>query len=104
MLFADSTEDPEPTIRFDAFAVADDAHGDADGDITLAELGQVPLVEIQRNERDAQADGALRADGGAGAWTTLEDFVYLGLFPRVVRFGARGACTMRARPKTEPPR
>jgi hypothetical protein len=41
---------------------------------------------------DASVGTSLTADGGAGGLLTLEDFVYLSLFPLIVRFQDTGQC------------
>lgn len=71
-----------PTV-FDPFARADDLVGDGDGEVTLNELGQVSLTEIQgeREYQDADAN-----------WKTLEDYVYRGLFTEIVRYQGDGRC------------
>ncbi|MBI2395211.1 MAG: hypothetical protein HYV09_36915 [Deltaproteobacteria bacterium] len=80
-LFHDRLDPDEATVRFDPIAAADDG----DGVVTLEELTEVPL-----------ADAAVTFDVDAETkdWKTLGDFVYRGLFPRIVRPGDRGTCTM----------
>jgi hypothetical protein len=63
-------------LRFDPMAAADDTYGNGDGEVTLSELGKVPLADI------AGADQY--ADGQASGFETLEDYVYRGLFESVV--------------------
>jgi hypothetical protein len=102
-LLLDSLDVSRAALRFDAIASADDRYGNHDGEVTLDELGLVPLAAVAGPSKgDAGASGvgpggdASAADGGAstyraapdaGATTfaTLEDFVYLGLFPKVAR-------------------
>ena len=82
-LFQDHLEAAAAELRFAAFASADDERGDADGNVTLEELGRLPLSEL--------ADQDQYADAAAG-WKTLEDYVYRGLFPRIVRYQGDGDC------------
>lgn len=49
VLFRDAVDDP--TTRFDRFASADDARGDHDGEVTLAELELVPANDLTSNLR-----------------------------------------------------
>jgi hypothetical protein len=63
-LFRDGVEDTNPTLRFDPYAMAD---ANADGDITLDELGRVPAGQ------DAAPAG------------TLAQRLYLELVPALVR-------------------
>jgi hypothetical protein len=94
-LFLDSTNLAAATLRFDALAAADNQYGDGDGEITLEELGRTPLAEIGMNGRYVELDTDVDAAGpGAIPWTTLEDFVYLGLFPKVARFEDTGTCVV----------
>lgn len=79
-LFQDKLELGGP-LRFDAFASADTSYGDDDGYVTLEELQQVPLTDIATEE--AYADGT---------WESLLDYMYLGLFKRVVRYERDGKC------------
>ena len=97
-LFLDSTNAAEGRLRFDFLAAADDKYGNGDGDIALSELGLVPLTDIGLARRYVQAPGDLTAAAPAmSAWTTLEDFVYLGLFPKVSRFENGGTCDTNLR-------
>lgn len=74
-LLWDHREPSAAALRFDAIASADDTYGDGNGDVTLAELGAVPLADIAASDR---------YDDAASDWLTLQDFVYAGLFRRVV--------------------
>jgi hypothetical protein len=103
-LFLDSTNLLDGGLRFDILAAADDKYGNGDGDITLAELGLVPLADIGLSRRyvELPTDFAVPAPGGSSSsaapakpWTNLEDFVYLGLYPKVARFENTGICTVR---------
>lgn len=86
-LFAESASEPSSALRFDPMARADEL-GNGDGEVTLDELSLVPLSDLQTTT-------AYREDGaGMGAWTTLEDFVYLGTASHVARFAETGKCTL----------
>ena len=87
-LFVDSVTDPNPALRFDPIASAD-ALGNNDGEVTLDELSQVPLTDLQTDA--AYVEG----DAGVGVWMNLEDFIYLGAAPGVARFQETGKCTLR---------
>ncbi len=87
-LFVDSVTAANPALRFDAIASAD-ALGNGDGEVTLDELSQVPLTDLQTDA--AYVEG----DAGVGLWTNLEDFIYLGAAPGVARFQDTGKCTLR---------
>jgi hypothetical protein len=89
-LFAESASDPAAALRFEPIASAD-ALGNGDGEVTLDELGQVPLSELQMDDRYLQGP----REREAGEWTTLEDFIYLGTAPHVARHeGPDGTCTL----------
>lgn len=93
-LFLDRADTVRGTLRFDPIAQADDQFGNHDGDVSLAELGQEPLPAAETN---ANGDYTEPGDGGIATWKTLEDFVYLGLVPLIVRFEDRGTCDTRGR-------
>jgi hypothetical protein len=83
-LFYDDLQAEQAVLRFDAMAAADDA-GDADGDVTLAELSAVPLVDI--------AEGSY----GTGSASTVND---LGAFVTALastlgHFRGEGECISR---------
>ena len=75
-------------LYFDHFAEADDQYGDKDGAVTLDELASVPLADI------ASMAESIDAGVGTNTWKTLEDYVYLGLVPRLARFQGDGTCTL----------
>lgn len=78
-LFHANLADDSP-LRFDAIA---DADADGDQTITLDELAAVPGPM-------PESDGGIESsDGGT---PTLEEFLYKGLLPRMVRIGDSGAC------------
>lgn len=74
------------SLRFDAFAEADDVYGNADGNVTFEEMGEVPI--------DPMALEGWRSARGASDVTTLADFVYLGLFPEIFRYAGDGTCDL----------
>jgi hypothetical protein len=90
-LFFDDLDLTNATARFDPVAAADDSYGDGDGEVTLSELGLVPLTEVATDGNYSPPPNRDAAD-----WQTLEDFVYWGLFPQVVRFESDGVCSVRA--------
>ena len=97
-LFLDSTNLITGTLRFDVLARADDEYGNRDGDIALSELGQVSLTDIGLHGRYVELKSDVDEGApGASPWTTLEDFVYKGLFPKVARFEDKGTCVARWR-------
>ncbi|HVU01836.1 MAG TPA: hypothetical protein VHE30_08790 [Polyangiaceae bacterium] len=89
-LFLDSTNLAVASPRFDVLALADDRYGNGDGEVTIGELGLVPLEEVGGRGRYQQPPPL--AEPPPATWKTLEDFVYLGLYPRVVRYRDRGVC------------
>jgi hypothetical protein len=82
-LFADASDETIASLRFDPFARADDEHGDADGEVTLDELGRVPIGEMVAAGTEVDP-----------AWTTLRDWLYLGRFPALPRYRDTGWCAM----------
>jgi hypothetical protein len=77
----------DTALHFDAFAEADDVHGDGDGNVTLEEMAEVAL----------EPEDGLGQGGSAGPEEihTLADLVYLGLVPQVARYGGDGTCDLR---------
>ena len=76
--------------------------------MTLEELGRIPLAEAGFTETEAGArtdefvaldsgyvDTLRRLDGGTGGAVSLEDYVYLVLFPAMLRFPGDGTCSIR---------
>lgn len=93
-LFAEDVSNPDSALRFDAIANAD-VLGNNDGEVTLDELNQVPLSDLQQGTAYAQAEAETPAGGAespALVWTTLEDFIYLGAAPSVARYEEVGKC------------
>ena len=88
-LFADNLDDATAQFRFDALAEADTTLGNHDGAITLDELGGVPFALLQQT-------GTYGVGDTDSVFMTLEDFVYLGLAPKIARYRDDGTCTLRA--------
>ena len=99
-LFQDRLDWATAHLRFAPFAQADDKFGNADGVVTLDELNAMTLADAgvtpddEQTFEDAGVDDA-GDDSGLGdastsrSWTTFEDFVYLGLYPRVARVAGK---------------
>ncbi len=83
-LFQDTLEGT--SLRFDAFAEADDVYGDGDGTVTFEEMAEVPV--------DPEALDGWRSARDVSDVKTLADFVYLGLFPEVFRYSDGGICDL----------
>lgn len=82
------------SARFDPFAEAD---LDGDGAITLEELARVPVSRIvDGGPFEASTFVSVIDAGGRGGRnvvvSTLGDYVYLVVLPRLLRYGDRGAC------------
>lgn len=92
LLFADGLDPTIAKLRFDPIAAADHDTGDANGEVTLDELGLVPISRLQ-NDAGAYAPG----DSGL-RFMTLEDFVYTGAAPNVPRYRGTGKCQPQLRP------
>ncbi len=108
-LFQDSRDPAAASLRFQPYADADSVSGDNDGEVTLAELGKVPIESAGIRDLPVDADGGVDAAveasapdagaagdaSGADTWTTLEDYVYLGLVPVIARYkDIAGSCTV----------
>jgi hypothetical protein len=113
-LFRDSADPALGAFRFDPFAAADAAFGNGDGDITLDELGLVPVIltlpvasgdpasGLQSwSSPDASmvihAAGNAGSEGGATTAGSLADYVYLLIVPTLARFRDTGQCIPRPR-------
>jgi hypothetical protein len=101
-LFRDNVDPAQASLHFAHFAAADLTFGNADGIVTLDEVGQVPLViAAPSSGSDAAAHIEMWSapDGGAAApdRVTLQDFVYLLLVPTIPRFRGVGHCTNHPR-------
>ncbi len=87
VLFRDRLDPATAKLRFAPYALADDVYGDANGDVTLDELGKMTLAQAGLTSADVTT-----GDAGTPSWTTFEDFEYLGLFPQIVGLGETGTC------------
>ena len=86
VLFADGADPHSASLRFEPFATADE-EGNADGEISLDELSAIPeSIPVLLSPDAGVAD--------AGTSSTLEEALYLGLVPRIVRFEETGMCTV----------
>lgn len=102
-LFADGLDLGRAHLRFQVFADADTELGDDDGVVTLDELARVPAARA--------GFGGVGSDGGvpvldagyvravthldAGSQPTLADYVYLVLFPAMIRYEGDGMCSVQ---------
>ena len=91
-LFADDAS-PDATLRFDSFAAADTVYGNADGEITLDEVGKVTLNVARRYGlyNAASVPGAPVGPGIPGT-VTLEDYLYRELLSMLVRMREDVTC------------
>lgn len=80
VLFADHLAADEASFRFDAFAAGDT---NDDGIVTLDELAGVALASV--GTAGAYSDAKPQ-------WATLADYLYDGLFAKVVRYRGNGTC------------
>ena len=108
VLFGDQTNITVAQARFQVFADADTVTGNDDGAVTLDELARVPLsaggfVDIV-GEGDAAVLQGLDAGFGnhviqetfdGSLQPSLEDYVYLVLFPGMIRYQGIGTCSVR---------
>ena len=98
----------QPAPRFQTFADADTLTGNDDGAVTLDELAGIPFADSgftdvrPTSETDEFVDidatyvhHLRRVDGGWAAPVSLEDYVYLVLFPRMLRFAGTGSCSIQ---------
>jgi hypothetical protein len=108
VLFADRKDLRTARLRFQVFADADSTSGDNDGEVTLNELARVPLSAAGFVSSGADAGAGAGDLGGLDAGyahdlelvsgfgpLTLEDYVYLVLFPAMVQYREGGACRIR---------
>jgi hypothetical protein len=73
-------------LRFDPIARADTDFGDGDGDVTLDELGRVRLDSLRGSGAYSAASYTTSVP------QTLEDYMYLVLLPKLVRFPENVLC------------
>jgi hypothetical protein len=101
---------PTTPTEFDVFATADTSYGNNDGQVTLDELAQVPLSDLVKVSPRPQVDagssapvsevdaGSRGVDASVGhtplvAPSTLGDWVYYAIFPRMIQYQGTGYCT-----------
>jgi hypothetical protein len=104
-LFQDDPDPGRAKLRFDPFAQADSLSGNADGEITLEELGQVKISDVQPSAGYGRLDSLSmrrRTLVQLGNPPTLEDYVYAVSFPAVVRFRGSGTCYLDLRERGSP--
>ena len=99
VLFENDRNPARAEPRFQVFADADSIHGNGDGRITWAELDRVPLseagftdLEHGFSEKDAGAPSRVYPHTDAGSESSLEDYMYLVLFPSMIKYEGTGAC------------
>jgi hypothetical protein len=97
-LFQEALGGERFALGFQPFADADGVTGNGDGDVSFGELRAVLLADISAEGRFTDPEIA------AEAWSTLEDYVYLGLFPRILRFRGDGTCEQEIFPNDRVPR
>jgi len=96
LLRDDKTE--TASLRFDAIASADTMFGDADGNVTLEELGKVSL-DMARQAGPYGVPDPDPATMSSMTIKTLEDYVYLVLLPMIPQFREPIVCE---KPDTKP--
>jgi hypothetical protein len=104
ILFADALDLEHAHFRFQVFADADTELGNNDGAVTLDELARVPAASAGFGGEqmdggvpvlDAGYVGTVTHMDAAGAAPTLADYVYLVLFPHMVRYAGDGECSVQ---------
>lgn len=95
-------DDPDPALarlRFGPLADADTLTGNADSQVTLAELDQVKLTDLPEGagyERvvtdESMAFGSMGFPPGSIEQMSLADYLYLSAVPNLARFGESGSC------------
>jgi len=91
-LFQDVSQPDLPRLAFEPMAQADSATGNDDGDVSLDELGRVNVALGSL----AGTPPPYTTVTDAGATTDLQSLVYMGLFPRMVRYADAGPCMSTA--------
>jgi len=89
-LFRTSLDPAVDSLGFDVIASADVLLGNHDGEVTLEELGKLPLSSLELGGSFDQSDA------GVPTWLTLQDYVYQGAAATVARFRDTGHCTLRS--------
>jgi hypothetical protein len=104
-LFADGLDLDRAHLRFQVFADADTEVGNDDGVVSLDELARVPasLAGFGNVPTDGGSDAPVLDAGyvrsvthmDAGSEPTLADYLYLLLFPAMVRYQGDGRCSVQ---------
>jgi hypothetical protein len=103
VLFENAHDPAGARPRFQVFADADTVYGNNNGQISLTELGRVPLAEAGfKDLEDAfggiDAGSAIREhhhlDAAGPGDPSLEDYVYLVLFPAMIKYQSDGTCSV----------
>ena len=102
VLFENHRDPDRGQPRFQVFADADTIYGNNDGQITLSELDHIPLSEAGFMDLDdfhgIDAGSVMRlhhhADASGTGEPSLEDYVYLVLFPAMIKYERDGICTV----------
>jgi len=76
-------------LRFDPFVYADDEFGDGDGNVTLQELAR---VDVQRLLSFGPFSGLNILHDPFGGFTSLEQYLYFVLLPKIARFRENVTC------------
>jgi hypothetical protein len=99
VLFENDQDPARAQPRFQVFADADSVYGNGDGRITWSELDRVPLSEAGFTDlehgfsgKDAGAPSRVYPRLDAGSESSLEDYLYLVLFPSMIKYEGTGAC------------
>jgi hypothetical protein len=85
VLFGDDASPNTAALRFDTIAAADETYGDADGEITLEELGRVTLAVARRS-------GPYGVGTVQSSLRSLGDYVAVVLLGQMLRFREDIAC------------
>jgi hypothetical protein len=103
-LFRDSPDPAQASLRFEPFASADRDIGNADGEITLDELGSVLVTSISASDgyQALSSSNIRRVIARLSMPPTLEDYLYVVGFPTIVRY-PNGACAVDVRTRLRAP-
>jgi hypothetical protein len=89
-LFGDGADPDTATLRFDPIAAADAVHGNADDEITLAELGAMSMDAVR--QYGPYVVPATMTGGPHSVPRSLEDYMYRVLLRGVAGFGEDVSC------------
>lgn len=105
-------DDPDPALarlRFGPLADADTLTGNADSEVTLAELDQVKLTDLPGGagyERfvtdESMVSGSMGFPPSFIEQMSLADYLYLSAVPNLARFGESGTCRIFGRSSYPP--